>query len=51
MCFGKSTLNFVWGGGGGDCGRIAFLPDFFPGRNKFYDPMRHSGQSCLTEVE
>ena len=32
------------------CGRIAFL-SYFSGRGKFYDPLRHSGRSCLTEVE
>ena len=33
-----------------DCGEIAFLLYFFD-RGKFYDPMRHSGRSCLTELE
>ena len=30
---------------------LHFYLIFFTGRNKFYDPMRHSGRSCLTEVE
>ena len=32
-------------------GRIAFLSYLFVGHGKFYDPMRHSGQLCLTELE